>query len=358
MRCAAIVDVGNWRPDQPSCQEYELYLRMLVANKRFQFCPTAGAVYRLWSSTTVCRKDPHRTLMLRLRIIDAVEEHLQAKGELTEERRDAIAHGRLESARGLYQIDRQASRRVAELARSKHPKYRLDASGCFPRAYRLVYHSLGFQAAESLAQVTRRLRHAGRTVSRLRRIRTAMSDRDERDDLMTEKPCLTPRVRAVFVVVTGLLAAQCAFIHFFGEPYPALTMPTFSGSGGYREGAVEMMRYDAVFISAGAEFSFTPNQLLADFPDGHRAAIAANACGRRPTHRPAPARLLEFAAFKRKFFPGLPPATCRAVPRKTKRRCRPGCAGGGEPCSGAARLAGRDPLVSSGRNVRLGRNAG
>jgi glycosyltransferase involved in cell wall biosynthesis len=160
-RRAAIVDVGNWRPDQPSCQEYELYLRMLIANKRFQFCPTAGAVYRLWSSTTVCRKDPYRTLVLRLRIIDAVEEHLQAKGELTEERRDAIAHGRIESARGLYQIDRQASRRVAELARSKHPKYRLDASGCFPRAYRLVYHSLGFHAAESIAQVTRRLRTRG-----------------------------------------------------------------------------------------------------------------------------------------------------------------------------------------------------
>ncbi len=131
-----------------------------------------------------------------------------------------------------------------------------------------------------------------------------MSDRDERDDLMTEKPCLTPRVRAVFVVVTGLLAAQCAFIHFFGEPYPALTMPTFSGSGGYREGAVEMMRYDAVFISAGAEFSFTPNQLLADFPDGHRAAIAANALRPTTDAPPSSSKASRIRRIQEKIFPG------------------------------------------------------
>jgi hypothetical protein len=157
-RRAAIVDVGNWRPDQPSFQEYELYLRMLIAKKRFHFCPTAGSVYRLWSATTVCRKDPYRSLILRLSIIDAVEQHLASVNELTPDRQDAIAHGRLECARGLYQIDRPASQQVAQLARQQHPKYWLDPSGCFPRAYRLVYHSLGFTAAESIAQVTRKLR--------------------------------------------------------------------------------------------------------------------------------------------------------------------------------------------------------
>ena len=101
-RRAAIVDVGNWRPDQPSFQEYELYLRMLIAKKRFHFCPTAGSVYRLWSATTVCRKDPYRSLILRLSIIDAVEQHLASVNELTPDRQDAIAHGRLECARGLY----------------------------------------------------------------------------------------------------------------------------------------------------------------------------------------------------------------------------------------------------------------
>jgi hypothetical protein len=132
----------------------------------------------------------------------------------------------------------------------------------------------------------------------------AMSDRDQRDDLMTEKPCLTPRVRAVFAVIVGLLAVQCAVVHFFGEPYPALTMPTFSGSGGYRDSAVEMTRYNAVFISAGQEFSFTPNQLLAEFPDGHRAAIAANAL--RPTSNalPGPTNASRIRRIQATIFPG------------------------------------------------------
>jgi hypothetical protein len=131
-----------------------------------------------------------------------------------------------------------------------------------------------------------------------------MSDRNQRDDLMTEKPCLTPRVRALFVVVAGLLAVQCAFIHFFGEPYPALTMPTFSGSGGYHDGSVEMTQYDAVFISAGEEFSFTPNQLLADFPDGHRAAIAANALRPMSDRALSPTKTSRVRRIRETIFPG------------------------------------------------------
>jgi hypothetical protein len=133
---------------------------------------------------------------------------------------------------------------------------------------------------------------------------TAMSGREQRGDLMAEKSCLTPRVRAVLAVGAGLLAVQCAFIHFFGEPYPALTMPTFSGSSGYRDGAVEMTQYDAVFISAGQEFSFTPNELLADFPDGHRAAIAANAL--RPTSdaAPTPTKASRIRRIQETIFPG------------------------------------------------------
>jgi hypothetical protein len=131
-----------------------------------------------------------------------------------------------------------------------------------------------------------------------------MSDRNQRDDRMTEKPCLTPRVRAVFAVAAGLFAVQCAFIHFFGEPYPAITMPTFSGSGGYRDGAVEMTRYDAVFISAGQEFSFTPNQLLAEFPDGHRAAIAANALRPAGDAPPSSTKGSRIRRIQETIFPG------------------------------------------------------
>ena len=36
-RRTALVDVGGWKSDQPCCQEHELYLRHLMAGKRFAF---------------------------------------------------------------------------------------------------------------------------------------------------------------------------------------------------------------------------------------------------------------------------------------------------------------------------------
>jgi hypothetical protein len=121
----------------------------------------------------------------------------------------------------------------------------------------------------------------------------------------TEKLVVTSRVRAVFVAVIGLLGAQCVFVHFFGEPYPAVAMPTFSGSGGYRDGSVELQRYDAVFVADdGKEFSFGPNVLLAEFPDGHRAAIAANAMRPRDESLPTSAPGSRVRRIRDAIFPG------------------------------------------------------
>ena len=131
-RRSTIIDVGGWKIDQPCCQEHELYLRLLTANKYFRFCPTPGAVYRQWSSQTVCRRDPLRTALQRLAIVDAAERHLVELDALTEERRDAIACTRLETARTLFQLDRGAALQVASSAK-RHPRHQLPASPASPR---------------------------------------------------------------------------------------------------------------------------------------------------------------------------------------------------------------------------------
>jgi glycosyltransferase involved in cell wall biosynthesis len=154
-RRSTIVEVGGWKPDQPCCQEHELYLRLLMADKYFRFCPTPGAVYRQWSSQTVCRKDPLLTALERLAIVDAAERHLKGLGALTEERRDAIACTRLETARTLFQLDREAALEVASNAKTAHPRHQLPALACFPRAYRSMYNLAGFHTAEILAAVAR-----------------------------------------------------------------------------------------------------------------------------------------------------------------------------------------------------------
>src|SRR5215831_9736250 len=56
-RRRAILDVGGWKVDQPCCQEHDLYLRLLMADKRFQYSSHSGAIYRQWSNGTLCKKN-------------------------------------------------------------------------------------------------------------------------------------------------------------------------------------------------------------------------------------------------------------------------------------------------------------
>jgi glycosyltransferase involved in cell wall biosynthesis len=79
----AVVDVGGWKPDQPCCQEHELYLRLLMAGKRFEFCAAVGAVYRQWGEHTVCKRDKPEVHRRRLQIERQAEEFLEKRKELT-----------------------------------------------------------------------------------------------------------------------------------------------------------------------------------------------------------------------------------------------------------------------------------
>jgi glycosyltransferase involved in cell wall biosynthesis len=82
-RKQAILEVGGWRNGQPCCQEHELYLRLLIYEKRFAYCATSGAVYRQWSNETVCNRDIPEVHRRRLEIEERLEDHLRGKSELT-----------------------------------------------------------------------------------------------------------------------------------------------------------------------------------------------------------------------------------------------------------------------------------
>jgi hypothetical protein len=89
-----------------------------------------------------------------------------------------------------------------------------------------------------------------------------------------QPPPVTARVRKIFISSAALLIAQTLFIRRYDEPYPAIVMPGFAGSGGYRDGRVELSQYDAVFVADGQEFSFPPRVLLEEFPVNEQGAIA------------------------------------------------------------------------------------
>jgi glycosyltransferase involved in cell wall biosynthesis len=154
-RKQAILDVGGWNEQQPCCQDYELYLRLLMAGKRFIYCPHGGYVYRQWSENTVCKRNKPEVRRHRMKIKQRAEEFLLSRNELTSDRLWAINMGRFELARSAWQHDHSEALRIVDLIRRSQPGFRPAGTVASP-AYRLILRLLGFRMAETIADVRRR----------------------------------------------------------------------------------------------------------------------------------------------------------------------------------------------------------
>jgi glycosyltransferase involved in cell wall biosynthesis len=154
-RKQAIEDVGGWKPDQPACQEHELYLRLLMAGKRFCYFESNGAVYRQWSETTLWKADKPRTRRLRLEIEQRAEAFLRSRSELTADRLWAINQARFETARLVWQVDPAEAIEVAKAINRSQPGF-VPAGEAAPESYRRLYRWFGFAATERIADVRRR----------------------------------------------------------------------------------------------------------------------------------------------------------------------------------------------------------
>jgi hypothetical protein len=153
-RRKSLLEVGGWKPDQPCCQEHELYLRLLMAGKRWTFCQRNGAVYRQWSEQTVCKRDKPEVRRQRLKIEQRAEAFLMERNELTPDRRRAINQARFEMARMAWQHDCTEAMDIMTTIRRSDPGFQPGGAAAPPQ-YRLVYRTLGFQAAETIASCLR-----------------------------------------------------------------------------------------------------------------------------------------------------------------------------------------------------------
>ncbi len=150
-RRSAVMDVGQWKADQPRCQEHELLLRMLVAGKRFVRIHNQQTLYRVVEGVSVSRRHADATITMRMELTDRAEQHLQASGQMNRERSAAIAAARMESARSLYQYNPgQASQLAARVGRAS--VWQCAASDALPRSYRLLAATIGFSFAEWFAE--------------------------------------------------------------------------------------------------------------------------------------------------------------------------------------------------------------
>ena len=114
-------------------------------------------------------------------------------------------------------------------------------------------------------------------------------------------------IRLVFIAIAIVCGAlQYDLVNRLGEPYPALTMPGFHGTGGYRDGKVQVRRLEALFVTVDGEaITFTQRELLSDFPDSHHGNIAGSFLSplpERATLSPAPSSR---RGFRYRIFPGM-----------------------------------------------------
>ena len=147
-------DLGGWKEGQPCCQEHELYLRARKAGLRFQYAPTPGAVYRIWSEDTLCRKDPVLVTQVRTELMDELWQWLQETGRATEQHRQEIGQACFEMARTWARYDLSAA--AAYHADRKSRRLIQLAGPAAPKSYRVVYSVAGFSAAERVAKLARR----------------------------------------------------------------------------------------------------------------------------------------------------------------------------------------------------------
>jgi hypothetical protein len=153
-RRSALEALGGWKEDQPCCQEHELYLRALKSGLRFVFAPSAGAIYRIWSEETLCRKDPRMVVRVKAGLIDELAQWLKARNLWTDTHRRAAGQACFEMARTLARSHLQEA---ASYHRDRRSRGLIHLHGpAAPGAYRIVYAALGFAGAEKFARILRR----------------------------------------------------------------------------------------------------------------------------------------------------------------------------------------------------------
>jgi glycosyltransferase involved in cell wall biosynthesis len=155
-RKQALISVGGWKPEQPCCQEHELYLRLLMSGAQFCYFGECHAAYREWSQASVSKRDLNEVRSRRLEIKDRMELFLKSRDELTPARLKALNQTRFEIARITWLDDRIKARGIVRAIKQGQPEF-VPAPPAAPPLYRLIYQAFGLDAAETLAAWKRSL---------------------------------------------------------------------------------------------------------------------------------------------------------------------------------------------------------
>jgi glycosyltransferase involved in cell wall biosynthesis len=155
-RRPALLRLNGWNEKMPCCQEHELYLRALKQGVRFKHVPTPGALYRIWSEETLCRRDPRLVIEVKTGLIEEMSRWLHGRNSWRATHHYLAGQACFEMARTLAKSDLRAAERYVRERKARnlyHP-----AGPAAPPAYRICHSLFGFTAAERLAGFLRSAR--------------------------------------------------------------------------------------------------------------------------------------------------------------------------------------------------------
>jgi cellulose synthase/poly-beta-1,6-N-acetylglucosamine synthase-like glycosyltransferase len=154
----ALCKIGGWNEAYRCCQDNEVCLRAIQHGLKFSYCPKSGAVYRIWSEDTVCRKNPREVIATKTALIEEMLKWLKDSGLLHAHHTLAAGQAAFEMARTLAKFSISEASRYAEAQKSKGIWNPVGPSA--PIIFCRVMDIFGYFAAELFAHSARVLKKA------------------------------------------------------------------------------------------------------------------------------------------------------------------------------------------------------
>ena len=154
----ALLRIGGWNEDYRCCQDNEVCLRAIQHRLKFSFCPKSGAVYRIWSEETVCRKNPREVVATKTGLIDDMLKWLKDTCQLNSRHTLAAGQAAFEMARTLAKFSISEASCYAKAQKSKGIWNPVGPSA--PIIFCRVMDIFGYFAAELFAHFARVIKKA------------------------------------------------------------------------------------------------------------------------------------------------------------------------------------------------------
>ncbi|MBR9802985.1 glycosyltransferase family 2 protein [bacterium] len=164
-------EIGGWNETYSCCQDNELTLRGIQSGLFFHLFNEPESVYRIWSTETVCRRNPGQVIQVKTTLLDEMLQWLQSNNTLTKATAAYAGQVFFELTRTLASIDISLATQY-RLERIQKGHYSVSGPAS-SHLYTLCTSIAGFEITEHLANFSRaRFPRHGWTIFR----RTSLPD--------------------------------------------------------------------------------------------------------------------------------------------------------------------------------------